>query len=227
MAKIVELPIGAVPTDSALTVIHQAGDTRKLTIANLRTAMLTPATTEKLGAVSVGSGLTVTSQGVLSAIPATSTTLGSVRPGTTLSITNGVLDYFLPVASETHYGGVKVGYGLGVDENDALNITLTVFDGDVTGALTGSVYSTDSELMVDAVGGVITAPLQYADASITNPEPGKISIFGETSFDGPAVFKSYTEIQRDALTAQVGMVIFNTDAVKLQVWVGNAWINLH
>jgi hypothetical protein len=227
MAKIVDLPIGAVPTDNALTVIHQTGDTKQLSIANLRTAMLTPATNERIGAVIVGDGLAVTTSGVLSVPTATSEVFGKVKIGTTLTSSAGTLNYNLPTASSTVLGGIKVGYGLEVNEDDELDITLTDFIGNVTGNLTGSVYSTDNELMIDAVGGVITARIQYEGVEIKSTEPGKLLITGETTFDSPVVFKSYTTEERDDLIGQTGMVIFNTTDIKLQVWIGNAWVNLH
>lgn len=41
------------------------------------------------------------------------------------------------------------------------------------------------------------------------------------------VFPAKTSSQRDALGAVAGTVIWNTDDVKLQVYTGSTWVNLH
>ena len=87
---------------------------------------LPPATITTLGGIKVGSNLTITSDGTLSAnatpytLPtASAITLGGVKVGANLSIDgNGVLSghpaYTLPTASSTVLGGVKVGSGLSI-----------------------------------------------------------------------------------------------------------------
>jgi hypothetical protein len=43
----------------------------------------------------------------------------------------------------------------------------------------------------------------------------------------PHVFVNLTTTERNALTAESGMMIFNTTDVKLQCYDGTAWNNLH
>lgn len=90
--------------------------------------VLPPATASTLGGIKVGSNLSVTSDGTLSAtgggssyeLPiASDSTLGGVKVGSNLSIDSetGVLSadsYSLPTASASTLGGVKVGNGLSI-----------------------------------------------------------------------------------------------------------------
>ena len=43
----------------------------------------------------------------------------------------------------------------------------------------------------------------------------------------PVKFANMDTTTRDALTAEAGMVIFNTTDTKLQVYTGSAWVDLH
>jgi hypothetical protein len=90
--------------------------------------VLPPATASTLGGIKVGSNLSITSDGTLSAtgggsgyeLPiASDSTLGGVKVGSNLSIDSetGVLSadsYSLPTASASTLGGVKVGSGLSI-----------------------------------------------------------------------------------------------------------------
>ena len=40
-------------------------------------------------------------------------------------------------------------------------------------------------------------------------------------------FANMTTTVRDALTAEAGMVVFNTTDTKLQVYTGSTWADLH
>lgn len=94
------------------------------------------ATSDSLGGIKVGKGLSITKDGLLSAdaqdftlMPATYDSLGGVIPGVTMSIEDGVIDYYLPAASSTQLGGVKIGKGLTMTGEvlsaDAQDFTLT------------------------------------------------------------------------------------------------------
>lgn len=49
----------------------------------------------------------------------------------------------------------------------------------------------------------------------------------EAIFGGPAQLKSYTTVQRDALTAVAGQMIYNTSTSKIQAYDGSSWVDLH
>ena len=66
MAKITELPIGAVPGPDTRIVIVQSGVTKQLTIDRLQQAVIIPATETTLGGVKVGEGLSIDETGILS-----------------------------------------------------------------------------------------------------------------------------------------------------------------
>ncbi len=53
---------------------------------------------------------------------------------------------------------------------------------------------------------------------------GRVVMLGTTGY---VKFHTLTSTQRDALTPEQGMVIFNTTATKLQVYNGLAWADLH
>ena len=100
------------------------------------TYVLVTATNVRLGGIKVGSGLSITADGTLSAIAtstyvlttATTTTLGGVKIGSGLSITgDGTISaiatstYVLPIASTSTLGGIKVGSNLTIDLDGTLN----------------------------------------------------------------------------------------------------------
>ena len=84
------------------------------------------ATTTTLGGVIVGTGLAVTSGGLLSTAAATTTTLGAVIVGGGLAVTAGgilsVQPYVLPAATVDALGGILVGSGLGVVDGGVLSV---------------------------------------------------------------------------------------------------------
>ena len=125
---------------------------------------LPPASATTLGGVKIGSGISVTADGVISAnggggapyeLPAaTTTTLGGIKVGDNLTITtDGKLSanagaYELPVATSAILGGVKVGDGLSVTQDGKISVTA------------GSSYVLP-EAGVDSLGGVKIRPASY------------------------------------------------------------------
>lgn len=101
--------------------------------------ILPPASATTLGGVKIGSGISVTADGVISAnggggapyeLPAaTADTLGGIKVGDNLTITpDGKLSanagaYQLPVATSAILGGVKVGDGLNVTQDGTISVT--------------------------------------------------------------------------------------------------------
>ena len=104
--------------------------------------VLPPASATTLGGVKVGSGLSVTADGTLSATsggsgyvlpPASASTLGGIKVGSNLSITaDGILSatdtkYTLPPASASTLGGIKVGSNLSITADGILSATDTKY----------------------------------------------------------------------------------------------------
>jgi len=81
------------------------------------------ASSSKLGGVKVGSGLSITDNGVLSA-------------------SGGGSGYTLPVASSSTLGGVKIGSGLSITENGVLSATGGSSSGGITISTTETVIGT-------------------------------------------------------------------------------------
>lgn len=119
------------PTASDYTKFLCADGTWK----SVSAGSIDPATTTTLGGIIVGAHLTITPEGVLSAVLdppyelpiAAADTLGGIKIGENLSVdSNGVLSatdtvYTLPAASSNTLGGVKVGDGLSIDQDGVLS----------------------------------------------------------------------------------------------------------
>lgn len=60
----------------------------------------------------------------------------------------------------------------------------------------------------------------------TNTPSAKLDVIGEGRFTGFVQFGSLTTVQRDALTAANGMVIYNSTDNKFQGYENNSWTNL-
>jgi len=60
---------------------------------------------------------------------------------------------------------------------------------------------------------------------------GNLSVAGTgltvTSTTGALIVPRMTTTQRNALTAAVGMIIYNTTDSKFQGYAGSSWVNLH
>jgi hypothetical protein len=100
-------------TSSTLGGIKQGAG---LIIASSGTLSLSPATSNSIGGIVVGTGFT-NSSGTVSLAAATNSTIGGIMPGLNCSVTNGVLNvatgsYTLPQATASVLGGVIVSNGL-------------------------------------------------------------------------------------------------------------------
>lgn len=89
--------------------------------ANANNYILPQATTNDLGGVIIGSGLSV-SAGKVSLATASTSQLGGIKIGTGLSMNNGVAN--LNVATTSALGGIKVGSGLSIVADGTLNLNL-------------------------------------------------------------------------------------------------------
>lgn len=129
------------------------------------TYVLPPATTTTRGGVTVGAGLAVDVDGLLSAtysLPtASASTIGGIRVGANLSITGaGILSATIPTASTTTLGGIRVGSGLTSDGTGLLSVipptpyTLPIASAGVLGGIrVGSGLSIDGSGILSASGG--------------------------------------------------------------------------
>jgi hypothetical protein len=134
MATINELESITIPANDSVIVVTDATSSKKITFLDLKSNIVTPATTTTYGAVKVGTGLNISGSGVLSVTnysdyilpPATTSSLGGVIIGSGLSVNSegivSVASQNIPPASATTYGLVKVGSGL------------TIVDGKLTAA---------------------------------------------------------------------------------------------
>lgn len=150
---------------------------------------LEKASANKLGGVKIGSGLSIDSDGVLTAtIPiASSQVVGGIKVGSGLSIENdGTLsanDYTLPTASAQTLGGVKVGSGLSIDGS---------------GVLSGDYRS--------GQGITITSDLDLSNQGLW--EQGSIGSGGEVDWDNRIRLADYIAIKD---------IVYDSNKVKLLV----------
>jgi Phage tail repeat like len=157
---------------TALDGKQAAGTYATLVSSLVPTANLPKATTSTIGAVSVGSGLSV-SDGVLSAngytlTAATASSLGGVKIGSNVSVSaDGTISvaapYTLPAPTATTIGGVKAG----------TNITIET-DGTISAASGGGSY-TLPVATVSVLGGVKTG------SNVTIAADGTISVAAPTT----------------------------------------------
>jgi len=79
-----------------------------------------------------------------------------------------------------------------------------------------------------------TIPEEYVTLAEGNLNVGsnvkaseKLEVHGNTKVHGFVQFGSLTTVERDALTAENGMVIYNTDVNKFQGSANGTWVDLH
>jgi len=147
--------------------------------------------------------------------------------------------YTLPIASNNVLGGVKVGTGLSIVDG-TLNALANsyVLPTSTTQSLGG--VKIDGSTIVSNGAGTISA-IQYALPTATTSIKGGVKVDGTSiTIDGNGVisanliassnqpFKlpSFTTVQRDALSAQNGDVIYNTSAGKFQGYQNGTWVDL-
>ena len=139
MATINSLPTIVTPAADSVVVVTDSTSSKKITISDLRNAMIPTASSVTAGAVKIGTGLQINQSGVVSVsnysgytLPAaTNGSLGGVIVGNGLTVSaEGVLNLsslVIPVASRFVSGTVKVGAGLQIDTNGVLNNTIPVY----------------------------------------------------------------------------------------------------
>ncbi len=133
MARISDLPAIDIPAGSNVFPVSDGQLTKKITLTNLKAAIVDQASANTLGSIKVGSGLAISDTGVLSVRnysgyvlpPATEDTLGGIRVGSGLSISETSIlsvDYEIPVATSTILGGVKIGSGISVTIDGSISV---------------------------------------------------------------------------------------------------------
>ena len=163
---------------------------------------VTTATTSTLGSIIVGSNLSITSEGVLSAtgagfysLPtATANVLGGVKIGSGVTVSgDGTISvpsntYVLPVATDTILGGVRIGSGINVNANGVIsvstgNYTLPIASGSVLGGIkigSGVAIAGDGTVSVStATSGIVGGVRIGSGINIT----GNGTIFISTASD--------------------------------------------
>jgi len=76
----------------------------------------------------------------------------------------------------------------------------------------------------DSVSLVTNGTSRFTSGTATNTSTLPLVVSGTTSY---VLFPSLTSTERDALTPTAGMVVFNSTAIKLQVYAGGVWVDLH
>lgn len=181
MARISDLARIEQPAENNVFPVSDGTITKKITLADLKNAIVKQASTTVIGAVKVGNGLIISDTGVLSVRnysgyvlpPATAEILGGVRIGAGLTISEtSVLsvNYTLPTASSTQLGGVKIGAGISIADGVISSETSNIsggslgdipyqFSSNQTTLLSGNITTVKKFLSQTGTGSSSRAPI--------------------------------------------------------------------
>jgi len=166
MATINELQSIVTPADDSVVVVTDSTSSKKITVSDLRVALVPRASGTVSGSVKVGAGLSIDAVGTLSVnnysgyvLPlATTTSLGGVIVGAGLVVNNqGVISVNVPevpVASQFTYGTVKIGSGLTITDGVLSNPATQYVLPSATGAVLGGVKIGSGLVIADSVVSV-------------------------------------------------------------------------
>jgi len=177
MARISDLARVEQPAENNVFPISDGTLTKKITLTDLKNAIVKQASATVIGAVKVGNGLSISDTGVLSVRnysgytlpPASAETLGGVRigPGLTLSDTSVLsVDYALPTASSTVLGGVKIGAGISITDGVISSQTSNIAGGSL-GAVPYQLSSSQTVLLAGNINNVKKFLAQTGTGSVS------------------------------------------------------------
>lgn len=236
--------ITSLETTSSLVVVSDNA-TNLILKDDLRTALVTVATSNTLGAIKVGNTLTINGSGVLNIvneIPTQTnnagrflTTDGNSVRWAQLDIppdlppqggkngkflkTNGSIASWEYVPSPADTLPVRTG-----NEGKFLSTNGIILNWTAITGLPDQTGNASKILKTDGVEAAWSSAIEIdSNNQITLTAGANKNIIMQS----PVVFPSYTEGDRDQLQAVAGTVVFNTSAVKLQVYTGSAWEDLH
>ena len=219
MARISDLAQIEQPAENSVFPVSDGTITKKVTLANLKTAIVKQATSTIAGAVKVGSGLAISDTGVLSVRnysgyvlpPASSETLGGIRIGSGLNISETSVvsvDYTLPTASSTQLGGVKIGAGIAITDGVISADTSNIAGGSLgdipyqltasqTTLLSGNITAVKKFLAQTGTGSTSRAPvwssLVSSDVGLGNvTNESKAVMFTDPTFTGTVTTTAIT-----------------------------------
>jgi hypothetical protein len=141
--------------------------------------MSTIASSINAGVIKIGSGLAITSDGVLSQYPviintipeATVDTLGLVKIGYGLQVTNRIVDVNIPSATGTDLGLVRIGEGLSItsDGTVSLSIATSTTIGLVKVPIgSGITVNPDGKIWLDSTLPISRTGIDPLDFSLSN-----------------------------------------------------------
>ena len=93
------------------------------------------------------------------------------------------------------------------------------FTGNITGNVLGNVTGNVTGTVDGIVGG--TTPAAVTGTAISGTS------MAVTGTAGAMTLNTVTTTQRNALTAAVGMIVYNSTDSKIQAYAGSAWVDLH
>jgi hypothetical protein len=208
--------LGGIKIGSGLSV---TGDG---TVSAALSYVLTTATVSSLGGVKIGTGISITADGTISATTAT--------------------PYSLPTASNSVLGGVKIGSGISIDGSGVISASASFSGGSVANATqfadaTASTTSANGAVTIAGglgvgksinVANTVTAqsfvytgsstPEIYSASNLNLTAVGRVQVT-----QSPFKVWNVTTVQRDAIAASNGDMIYNTDVNKFQGYAGGTW----
>ena len=167
MARISDLARIEQPAENNVFPVSDGSITKKITLADLKTAIVKQASSTTMGAIKVGSGLIISDTGILSVRnysdyvlpPATAETLGGIRVGEGLTLSDTSIlsvDYTIPTASASQLGGVKIGAGIAIN-----NGVISAETSNISGGSLGDIPYQLSQSQTTLLSGNITAVKKF------------------------------------------------------------------
>ena len=158
MARISDLAKIEQPAENNVFPVSDGVITKKITLTDLKNAIVKQASATTIGAIKVGSGLIISDTGVLSVRnysdyvlpPASAETLGGIRIGSGLTISETSVvsvNYALPTASLTQLGGIKIGAGLSINGEGAVSVSTANLSGGDLGSVPYQLSSNTTTLL--------------------------------------------------------------------------------
>ena len=198
------------------------GGTGTIIVTSTSTFLLNTATNNTLGGVKIGSGITITADGTISAAgtltPATGSNLGGVKIGAGIQVTgDGTISvttasFALQTATNTIVGGVKIGSGISISNSGTISVSTSAALTTASSTVLGGV-KIGAGVTISADGTISVTTASFALQTATNTIVGGVKIGDGISITEDGTISASTATQYSlpiAAPSQLGGVKIGT-----------------